>query len=131
MTDTTHEDDARARSLNHVRFSLLHESQLFAFMDWIRQQGYIIHKGKDAAKYEVLRIEPYSREGNNPHHVFYKREKSEHITVPTEMVRLVKAFVQETQKPSSRRKNLRKKLARQRRALKIVGGTDAVEVEET
>jgi hypothetical protein len=77
------------------RRNLLHSNQLDLFRIWVtlNPNRYIVHP-LSSHEYEVLRIEEFSRSGNNPHMVFYRRNKPhDHITVPADAVPLVEEFI--------------------------------------
>lgn len=57
----------------------LHKNALNDFIAWAKTKGYIEHP-LTRHPYEVARLEYYTPQGNNPHLVFYKRERTDHIT---------------------------------------------------
>lgn len=78
---------------HRVHRNKLHHTKMSLFLKWVETQGYIIHPRPEKSLYEVGRIEKFTPQGNNPHIVFYKRERTEHITVPREAEALVNRFI--------------------------------------
>jgi hypothetical protein len=108
---------------HHEHFrNLLHVNKLEAFKEWVQARGYIVHPTPNPEKniYECLRIEEYTPSGNNPHLVFYKRDRATHISIPRESTPLVREFVDQNQSPGAkrRREQQRKRRFREREAMR-------------
>ena len=102
---------------HHNNFrNLLHKTKLDAFEKWAVNNGYksLMASNPEKNLYECLRLELYSPEGNNPHLVFYKRLKGDHISIPKDAVDLVKQFLDETRSKQQKSQTQRRKDRRRR-----------------
>lgn len=71
----------------------LHRAHLKDFREYLEHEGGYIFPEPTAHEYEVLRVRKYNRSGDEPDMFFYRRAHTDHITVPSEMVRVVKKFL--------------------------------------
>lgn len=69
--------------------STFHASKLAAFVRWAKSQGYESQPTKGA--YEVARL-AHQDSGDAPL-IFYKRDRTDHVTVPVGATSLVRRFI--------------------------------------
>ena len=73
----------------------LHKNHLPEFKAWVESLDEYIVIEPTAHPYEVYRIQKYSRSGTEPDIFFYRRDRTDHITVQADGVHLVKRWLKE------------------------------------
>lgn len=89
------------RASSAHRRSLLHKNKLEDFKKWVLDGRGYYQMPPTAHAYEVFRVRKYNRSGDEPDIFFYKKDRTDHITLCEDGEKLVKAWLRDRKEGQS------------------------------